>query len=348
MNFGILGRVVASLALALSFTASAHAQSQVNLEAAFDRALGTEVRAPQDFSARYDSQLARQIAQIADGSQGRIGVAAIDLATGEEVAVLGDQRFPMASTSKIAIAATFLEGVDQGRWSLSSEFPLMVPVPSKRFSSTVAPVRPGQYFPAADLIEMMITRSNNQATDALLKAVGGPAAVNDWARRAGLREFNLTRDIATLVRDDGEVDPAVAVDLRDSATPREMVRLLQGIHQGQWLSASSRRVILGAMERCRTGTRRIPAMLPAGAIVAHKTGSLNNTSSDIGIISTPDGRTIAVAIYVTGQGTRLNREGRIANIARALYDGYGESAARQYANARYGSAGSTGAGVAAN
>ena len=137
MKIGIIGRVAAALALATATlgAAPAYAQQPVNLEAAFDSALGTQVRAPQDFSARYDSPLAQQIAQIADGSQGRIGVAAIDLATGEEVAVLGDQRFPMASTSKIAIAATFLEGVDQGRWSLTSEFPLMLPVPSKKFSS---------------------------------------------------------------------------------------------------------------------------------------------------------------------------------------------------------------------
>jgi len=79
--------------------------------------------------------------------------------------------------------------------------------------------------------------------------------------------------------------------------------------------------------------------------VAHKTGSLNNTSSDIGIITGPDGNAVAVAIYVTGQGTRLNREGKIASIARALYDGYGQS--RQYANARYGSS-ATGSAVAAN
>src|SRR3990170_7635479 len=148
MSFGILGRVAASLALALSFTASAQAKGQVNLEAAFDRALGTVVRAPQDFSARYNSPLAQQIAQIADGSRGRIGVAAVDLATGEEVAILGDQQFPMASTSKIAIAATYLEGVDQGRWSLSSEWPLLVPVASKPFSSAVAPVRRGTHLSA--------------------------------------------------------------------------------------------------------------------------------------------------------------------------------------------------------
>ena len=76
------------------------------------------------------------------------------------------------------------------------------------------------------------------------------------------------------------------------------------------------------MSRTITGKRRIPAHIPLEARVSHKTGSLNNTSSDIGIIETPDGRAIAVAIYVTGQGTRLAREQRIAAIARALYDGF--------------------------
>jgi beta-lactamase class A len=335
MKLGTFGRAFAGLSLFAALLTPAHAQPQP-LEAAFDGAFGTEVRAPRDYSAAYDNPFALQIAQLAEGSRGRIGVAAIDLATGQEIAVLGDQRFPMASTSKIAVAATFLEGVEQGRWSLTSEFPLMVPVASKPFSSATAPVRQGQHMSALQLIDLMITRSSNPATDALLAVVGGPAAVNDWARRAGIQEFTLSRDIATLVRDDGELDPAVHVDIRDSATPRAMVQLLSGLYQGKWLSASSRQVIINAMENCRTGTRRIPAMLPAGATVAHKTGSLNNTSSDIGIITTPDGRSIAVAIYVTGQGTRLNREARIASIARAIYDGYGDEAnTRQWANARY-------------
>src|SRR5690606_16366076 len=103
--------------------------------------------------------------------------------------------FPMASTSKIAIAATYLEGVDKGRWSLTSEFPLMLPVGSQPFSTAAAPVRKGQYMNALELIELMITRSSNPATDALLAAVGGPSAVNDWVRRAGVSEFDLTRDI---------------------------------------------------------------------------------------------------------------------------------------------------------
>jgi beta-lactamase class A len=340
MKLGIIGRVAAVIALAAAGVAPA--QAQASFEAAFDSAFGTELRAPRDFTPDYSNPLVARLAQLADGSNGRIGIAAIDLSTGEEISILGDQPFPMASTSKIAIAATFLEGVDQGRWSLTSEFPLLIPVASRPFSSAVAPVRPGQYMAARDLIELMITRSSNPATDALLAAVGGPAAVNDWARRAGIQNFNLTRDIATLVRDDGEINPAVQIDIRDSATPRHVARLLAGLYQGKWLSPASRDIIIGAMERCRTGTRRIPALMPAGTVVAHKTGTLNNTASDIGIITTPDGRSIAVAIYVTGQGGKANRDAKIASLARAIYDGYGDTA-RQWANARYGASGSAAA-----
>lgn len=335
--------LTAVLGASLSAAAPAQAQSipygTGGFESAFDNTLGTDARAPKSFDAIYDSDLQRQIAQIADGSRGRIGVAAVDLSTGQRVSVLGDQLFPMASTSKIAIAATFLEGVEQGRWSLSSEFPLMIPVKSTPFSSRKAPVTKGKFLPASTLIELMITRSSNASTDALLAAVGGPDAVNDWVRRAGIRGFRLDRDIATLVRDDGERDPATTIDPRDAATPYAMTELLSGLYQGKWLNARNREVILGAMARCRTGKRRIPALLPASASVAHKTGSLNNTSSDIGIIESPDGRAIAVAIYVTGQGSRANREARIASIAQALYNGYGKSArnddGRRWTTSRY-------------
>lgn len=336
MGLGRIARFGAAVALAMSSFSTAHA-GEAEFEQLFDAMLGTDQRAPQSFAAPAATPLEASIARIADGSAGRIGVYALDLTSGREISVLGDQRFPMASTSKIAIAATFLDGVERGRWSLTSEFPLMVPVASARFSGSKAPVVPGQHFQAIDLIEMMITRSNNSATDALLAVVGGPSAVNAWAARNGISEFTITRDIATLVRDDGEIDPAKRVDIRDSATPQAMGKLLAGLYQGKYLTASSRTVILGAMERCRTGKARIKGMLPMGAQVAHKTGTLSNTASDIGIVHTPDGRAIAMAIYVTGQGSKPARDAKIASIARALYDGYQAPlvASRAYANATY-------------
>ncbi len=317
-----LSALVTGFTAALTLLAAPAAAQSNELQSSFDSAFGTEVRQPQSFEAIYASSFAERIAELANPAQGRIGVAAVDLATGEQIMVLGDQLFPMASTSKIAVAATFLEMVEQGRYTLTSEFPLLLPERSARFSSAKAPVREGQYMPAIDLIEIMITRSSNPATDALLAAVGGPAAVNDWVRRQGIQNFSINRDIATLVRDDGEFNPANHIDKRDAATPRAMAQLLAGLYRGDFLSDESRRVLLGAMSRTVTGKRRIPAHIPLEARVSHKTGSLNNTSSDIGIIECPDGRAIAVAIYVTGQGTKLAREERIAAIARALYDGF--------------------------
>ena len=62
---------------------------------------------------------------------------------------------------------------------------------------------------AQRLIELAITRSDNNATDALLAAIGGPSAVNRWLARAGLSGMRMDRTIATLVRDDGAVNPAI-------------------------------------------------------------------------------------------------------------------------------------------
>lgn len=347
-------RIFASLAagVALGLAAVAPAQAQTtNFEAAFDSTFGTQEREPQAFDAVYDSPFEQQIARMADGERGRIGVAAIDLTTGHRISVLGDQRFPMASTSKVAIAATFLAGVDQGRWSLTSEYPLLRPVRSAKFSSKRAPVREGNYISAREHLDLMISKSCNACTDTLLRVVGGPSAVNAWMRQAGIPDFELSRDIATLVRDDGEFDPASVIDKRDSATPNAMAELLAGIHQGRWHSASSRNVLIRAMENTTTGKKRIRSGLPSYANVAHKTGTLNRTASDIGIFYTPDGRPIAVAIYVTGQSAsmqdesankraaRAMRDRRIADIARALYQGFSSPQGRNYASANYGRGG---------
>ncbi len=270
---------------------------------------------PRTFGSDFEAQLYN----AADGSNGRIGVAVIDLGTGRLSSVLGDTPFPMASTSKIAVAATYLDGVDKGKWTLDDKFPLLIPVASARFSTSKAPVREGEMLTARRLIELALINSSNPATDALLAAVGGPAAVNRWIKTTGIEGMRIDRDIATLVRDDGEFDPARMVDLRDSSTPVAMAQLLSGLFQGQWLSQRSRAFLLGTMERCVTGKRRMRALLPSEARIAHKTGTLNNTASDVGIIQAPDGHAYAVAIYVTGQGGKPNRDARIASIARTIY-----------------------------
>ena len=317
-----IGRVLTALAFGAMALAPMQAGAE-NFENAFDKTFGTQTRAPVVFQPAYSSQLEEYVARLADGTQGRIGVAALDLKTGEQVSILGNQRFPMASTSKIAIVATFLDGVDKGRWTLDDAFPKMVSLPSKKLSSPAAPTRPGEVLPARTLIEQALIHSNNQATDGLLAAVGGPRAVNEWVRRAGIQGFSLDRDIATLVRDETEFDPSLYIDPRDSTTPLAMVQLLKGLNEGRWLSPASRNFLIATMARCETGKNRIKGQMPADVLVAHKTGSLFNTSSDVGILTMPDGHSIALAIYVTGGGNdRGYRTDRISLIARAIYDGF--------------------------
>lgn len=325
MTFVGIGRFFAPLALALVAIPQAHANGD-DFDAQFDQVIGSNAT-PRDLTADYDTALEQRITPLTASERGRIGVAAIDLTTDQQISVLGNQRFPMASTSKIAIAATFLAGVDQGKWSLDDKFPMMV-----------TPTREGRLLSARELIELAITRSDNQAADGLLRVVGGPDAVTNWVHRAGITDFSLNRDIYTLVHEDGAIDPANHVDLRDSATPLAMVSLVKGIHDGRWLSQSSREVLLGAMERCKTGPQRIPGQMPDGVQVAHKTGSLYDTSSDVGIVTGPDGHAIAMAIYVTGGGSNHQyRFEKIGTIARAVYDGYQtqKPAAVVWTDARY-------------
>src|SRR3990170_4175667 len=92
--------------------------------------------------------LEQQLASLAAAAPGDVGVAALDLKTGELVSVRGDEPFPMASTVKIAVAANYLAQVEHGRRSLDD-----------RISGRSA----------RSLMEAMIIRSDNHATDVIIR-----------------------------------------------------------------------------------------------------------------------------------------------------------------------------------
>ena len=272
-----------------------------------------------------DAAIEQQVSAIVAQGRGRIGVAAVDLDGGGQIMINGDMPFPMASTAKIAVAATYLSGVEQGRLRLDQPFPMMVPVAEAAGSrGAVAAVRPGMVMSAQSLMELSITRSDNHATDGLIAAVGGIGAVNAWLGRIGITGQHLDHTMATLVRDDGRVNPVTTIDTRTSSTPRAMVQLLAAIDRGGALSPESRAVLLDTMTRTSTGRNRIRSGLPEGVVFAHKTGTLAGVTDDVGIVRLPDGRHLAIAIFVTGPEGHTAHAGMIAQIARVLYDGYSQ------------------------
>jgi beta-lactamase class A len=280
----------------------------------------THAREASAATALVDHELQDQLRAIVARAQGRVGIYAAEIDGPRHASINAEQAFPMASTMKIAVAATYLQGVDEGRYRLDSTYPLRIGTGMTGADGRVV-TRPGMSLTAQSLIELMITKSDNQATDALLAAVGGPGAVSRWLASVGISGQRVDRDIATLLRDDLQKnDPVLGLDKRDTSTPAAMVRLLGMLHRGEVLTGQSRGVLLGAMSRCVTGKTRIPGMLPAGTLVAHKTGTLWAQTSDVGLIRLPDGRNVALAVFVTGRESHAVQARMIAQVARAVYD----------------------------
>lgn len=238
--------------------------------------------------------LEQRLAAMAAENPGEYGIAALDLATGETISFNGNETFPMASTMKIAVAAAYLGEVDAGRRTLDD---------------VIAGTS------ALGLMDAMIVRSDNRATDLLMVSLGGPAAIDAWLRTHSLAGIRVDRTIAQLLRARRDLR-----DVRDSSTPNAMLGLLRLIDSGAALKPQSRYLLLDMMRRCATGSNRIRGILPPGATVEHKTGTLSGYTGDVGFLTTPTGRRIAVAFFARGGS---NRPAVIATAARAIYDGLG-------------------------
>ncbi len=293
--------------------------------------------------------LDQQIARLAQGSGGVVGVAAWRLdGKGPRILLNGNEAFPMASTFKVAVAGRIFERVDKGELKLDQ----MLDVPMDMFSPSevIADrlIHPGVSLSVYNLLELMLTQSDNTATDVLTKAAGGPAVVTAWVRAQGVTGQRIDRDTAGLLRDFFGVgpgplaeafeaaakanpdierkgslpDPAFDNDPRDTSTPEAMGTLLTRIFSGKALSAESTKALIGIMERCRTGGARLRGKMPPGTKVANKTGTIGGTVNDTGVLTLPGGAgQIVIAVYVKKSAAPVaDRERAIAEIARSVHD----------------------------
>jgi beta-lactamase class A len=239
------------------------------------------------------NNLEQQLSYLVAGKSADVGIAALDLNTGESISIKGNTPFPMASTVKVAVAALYLSQVDHGQRTLDD---------------TVN----GQS--VRSLMARMLIHSDNVATDILLKDLGGPHAVASWLQDNGITGLHMDRTIAQLLSARRDL-----WDRRDSSTPTAMVDLLRRIYKAELIKPESRNYLLDLMARCETGKNRMKALLPNGVTVEHKTGTLTGLADDVGFITMPDGHRIAVAIFTRG-GT--DRPRTIAEATRAIYDGF--------------------------
>lgn len=292
--------------------------------------------------------LERELNSLGKAFNGRLGVCVRD-AKGV-ACTRGTERFSLQSVMKMLVGIVTLDAVDNRGWRVDES----VLVKKADLSLYVQPlaekVGPGGYkTTVGDLVRRAIIDSDSGAVDILVARLGGPAAVQAVLTRKGIHDVRLDRDERHLQTEvvglswrpeyvDAEVlRRAIAAvpekrraeayatyqkDIRDTATPRGMVSLLRSLGEGKLLSATSTEFVMQAMRDCATGTDRLKAGVPAGWTLAHKTGTSGSwkgmvaATNDVGILTTPDGTRISVAVFVgDSRATEAERAAVIAKVA---------------------------------
>ncbi|MCG9917386.1 MAG: class A beta-lactamase-related serine hydrolase [Phenylobacterium sp.] len=276
--------------------------------------------------------LAAQIAALGAAFDGRAGIAVRDLEGGWTATHDGEALYPQQSVSKLWVAISVLDAVDRGVLSLSD------PVTVRREDLSIfhQPIRDhvGRYgyrTTVGDLLSSAASRSDNAANDVLIRLVGGPDHVRaviaerelgaislaDEERYfqtaiAGLDwrpEFSFGRNFwrARAAMPQDERRAALEAYLSapaDGATPAAVVKALDRLAAGDLLSEDSTALLLDLMGRSQTGPDRLAGGLVEGWHLAHKTGTGQVLGAratgynDVGLLTAPDGRTYAVAVFI--------------------------------------------------
>ena len=272
------------------------------------------VTSPQD--ALRDSIIAR----IAASPGAIVAVSYRDLQTGESLDIAQDTVFHAASTMKIPVMIEVLKRSQEGAFGLDQEVLLVNQFASLADGSpfslnaaddgdTTLYAKVGERVSVRELIRRMITRSSNLATNELIELVGA-ANVTAGAHRLGATRISVLRGV--------EDQKAFDKGLINTTTSADLAILLEAIEKGQVLSPSSSaemRDVLLAQEF----NEKIPAGLPPGTKVAHKTGEITAVSHDAAVVY-PAGRKPYVLVVLT-KGIRESAASSalIADISRMVW-----------------------------
>ena len=207
---------------------------------------------------------------------GRLGVAVLDTGTGKRLQHRESELFAMCSTFKFLAAAAILQRVDQGRerldrWVPHGESDLLEYAPVSKEH-----VKDGR-MTVADVCAAAVQWSDNTAANLMLRIVDGPDGLTRFVRSMG---DGVTR----LDRIEPELNVVAPGDVRDTSSPAAMVKLLSTVLFGQVLSMTSRGQLQTWMLEAKVGENRLPAGLPVGWRIAHKTGTWSTEANDVGVI----------------------------------------------------------------
>ena len=283
--------------------------------------------------AERPKELQRDLTQIAQNFDGKVGIAVAQAGCDWTVGERLDQYFPQQSVSKLWVAISVLDAADRGQLRLDEPITLR-PEDQVVFNQPLrwTVLKQGSLtLPAQQLLADALSLSDNMANDKLLWRVGGPDHVRAVLAQRGITGVRFgpgerllqshiaglawTADLATGYKFE-EARAKLPIGLRknllsayiddplDGATPAGITGALGKLARGELLSPASTDVLLGIMQHSKSGPMRLKGAIPSGWTVYHKTGTGQELAgiatgyNDVAVFQAPDGTRYGVAVMI--------------------------------------------------
>lgn len=231
--------------------------------------------------------------------------------TETHLSVNGDKPFPAASTIKFPVLVAFFQDVDAKRVRLDEQLTMRKDlIATESGDMQYQPV--GTKFSALETVDMMITISDNTATNMLIDRLGGMASLNQRFKGWGLTQ--------TTIR-----NPLPDLQGTNTISPKDLSTLMLKVAQGEFLTPHSRDRLLEVMRNTVTNTLLSPG-LGQGAKIAHKTGDIGSVVGDVGLIEMPNGQRYVATAMVQRPHNDPRAQELIRQMSRTVYQALEQAA----------------------
>jgi beta-lactamase class A len=245
--------------------------------------------------------LRRKIISLLHDKKAQVGVGVLCLEDGDTLTVNGTMHFPMQSVYKFHLGLAILDKVQKKDLSLDQLIPIQK---SDLLPNTWSPIR--DRYPEGkislslqEILNYTVSQSDNNGCDILFRLLGGPSYVNSYMARIGVKDVSIKAA-------EEEMHKSWNAQYTNWSTPWSAVGLLNRFYKKEIILPPYYDSLWQMMCRTTTGPNRIKGLLPEGTIVAHKTGSsgtndqgVTAATNDIGIICLPNGKHVAIAVFVS-------------------------------------------------
>jgi beta-lactamase class A len=267
------------------------------------------------------SVLALRLERFLHPPGGTVAVVYHNLGTGAFYARNEDERFHAASTMKLPLMMALFQAVDDGELRLDQPIPVRNQFQSLVDASpfTLDPKEDGDpdlyqavgsTRPLEEMIRRMIVRSSNLATNVLIDKIGASRA-QDLIR--GLGGYN------TIILRGVEDDKAYRAHLNNATSATDLAIALSALEQGTAFKPASSQKMLAILKE-QEFNEKIPAGLPPGTVVAHKTGDITGYHHDAAIVYPPGEKPYVLVVLTEGYQDQKDADRVIAGISQVVWE----------------------------